>query len=159
MTTSSTPAPDAKRTLLLVEDSAAQVQIMQRALRALGNAVELRVTRDGQEAFDYLLGQGRFNEPNSPDLILLDLNLPGLTGLDVLARLRSQNKLQSVPVVVWTTSCQPEDIRASYAAGANCYVQKPADFERLRTVLAEICRFWFGTALLPPASGEHSSGS
>jgi CheY-like chemotaxis protein len=141
---------DVKPTLLLVEDSAADVQILQRALRASGRTVDLRVTRDGQEAMDYLLGQGPFhNDPNRPDLVLLDLNLPRLTGLEVLERMRAHHDLRAVPVVVWTTSRQAGDIRAGYAAGANSYVQKPAEFDRLREVLEATLRYWFDTALLP----------
>jgi CheY-like chemotaxis protein len=144
--------PDSKHTLLLVEDGAAEVQIVQRALRALGRDVALCVLRDGQEAVDYLLGQGRFaggkNKPR-PDLVLLDLHMPRLDGLEVLAQVRKHPETKLLPVVVWTTSCEIEDIHAAYAAGANSYIEKPHDYERLRAILEIVLRYWLDTALLP----------
>jgi CheY-like chemotaxis protein len=129
------------------------VKITQRALRESGIPVELLVVRDGQEAVDYLLRQGAHAaDPawRSPDLILLDLNLPRLTGLDVLRRIRATPHLRPVPVLVLTTSCRPEDVRDTYAAGANTYIEKPQDFARFVEVLRTIHHYWLDTALLPP---------
>jgi CheY-like chemotaxis protein len=144
--------PDTKHTLLLVEDGAAEVQIVQRALRALGRDVTLCVLRDGQEAVDYLLGQGRFaggkNKPR-PDLVLLDLHMPRLDGLEVLAQVRKHPDTKLLPIVVWTTSCESQDIVAAYSAGANSYIEKPHDYERLRAILDTVLRYWLDTALLP----------
>ena len=138
--------------ILLVEDNPADIKITQRALRDSDLAVELIVLRDGQEALDYLLRKGAYaNDPNwrSPDLILLDLNLPRLSGQEVLTRIRSRTELHNVPVIVLTTSSRHEDVHAVYAAGANTYMEKPQDFARFVQVLQTIQRYWLEMALLP----------
>jgi two-component system, chemotaxis family, response regulator Rcp1 len=140
--------------ILLVEDNPADVKITQRALRESAFPVELLVVRDGQEAVEYLLRQGSHAgdpEWRSPDLILLDLNLPKLNGLEVLQRIRSTPGLLTVPVVILTTSKRQEDIQETYAAGANTYIEKPQEFARFVQVLQTIQRYWLDTALLPPA--------
>ena len=139
--------------ILLVEDNPADIKITQRALRQSAMPVELLVVRDGQEAVDYLLRQGEHaGAPSwrSPDLILLDLNLPRLNGREVLERIRATPALKAVPVVVLTTSRRHEDVQEMYAAGANTYIEKPQDFDRFVQVLETIQRYWLETALLPP---------
>ena len=138
--------------ILLVEDNPADVLITQRALRDSGLSVELLVVRDGQETVDYLLRQGDHQATpgwRSPDLILLDLNLPRLNGREVLERIRSSPELKAVPVIVLTTSRRQEDVQEVYAAGANTYIEKPQDFGRFVEVLRTIHRYWLDTALLP----------
>ena len=139
--------------ILLVEDNPADVKITQRALRESAAPVELIVVRDGQEAIEYLLRQGT-NADNAewriPNLILLDLNLPRLTGIQVLERIRATPALRATPVVVLTTSRRHEDIEQVYAAGANTYIEKPQDFNRFVQVLQTIQRYWLEMALLPP---------
>jgi chemotaxis family two-component system response regulator Rcp1 len=139
--------------ILLVEDNPADIKITQRALRESAFPVDLLVVRDGQEAVEYLLRQGPHAgdaQWRSPDLILLDLNLPRLTGLEVLQRIRATPELRSVPVVVLTTSKRHEDVQQVYAAGANTYIEKPQEFARFVQVLQTIQRYWLDTALLPP---------
>ncbi len=146
-------------TILLVEDNPADIKITQRALRESELSVELVVVRDGQQAVDYLLRQGTYAHDESwhvPELILLDLNLPRLTGREVLERIRSTPMLRSVPVVVLTTSRRREDVQEVYAAGANTYIEKPQDFRRFVDVLRTIHRYWLDTAILPPAMVEGS---
>jgi chemotaxis family two-component system response regulator Rcp1 len=141
--------------ILLVEDNPADIKITQRALRDSNLPVDLLVVRDGQEAVDYLLRQGEHADAagwRSPDLILLDLNLPRLTGREVLERIRGTPALKAVPVVVLTTSRRVEDIQEMYAAGANTYIEKPQDFNRFVQVLQTIQTYWLDTALLPPMS-------
>ncbi len=151
----------AAHAILLVEDNPADVKITQRALRESGLAVDLIVVRDGQEAIDYLLRQGahacREEEASSsrgawrnPDLILLDLNLPGMTGREVLEKVRATPSLRAVPVVVLTTSSRQEDVEQMYAAGANTYIEKPQEFGRFVEVLQTVHRYWLDLALLPP---------
>jgi CheY-like chemotaxis protein len=137
--------------ILLVEDNPADVKITQRALRESAVPVELIVVRDGQEAVDYLLRQPPHDSGNwrSPDLILLDLNLPGMNGREVLERVRATPALRHVPVVVLTTSRRQEDVQQMYAAGANTYIEKPQDFTRFVQVLQTIQQYWLDTALLP----------
>jgi CheY-like chemotaxis protein len=139
--------------ILLVEDNPADVKITQRALRDGGLPVELLVVRDGQEAVEYLLHQGQHDGDPAwrvPDLILLDINLPRLNGLQVLQRIRATPALRATPVVVLTTSRRQEDVHQMYAAGANTYIEKPQDFNRFVQVLQTIQRYWLETALLPP---------
>jgi two-component system, response regulator len=142
--------------LLLVEDSPADVKILQRALTQTAHPVELVVMRDGQEASDYLLRQGPFSAKSCngwrrPDLIVLDLNLPRLTGLEVLKVIRSTPALSLTPVVILSTSRRPEDVRDAYANGANTYVEKPLEFDRFVTVLKTLQQLWLEMAVLPPA--------
>jgi CheY-like chemotaxis protein len=140
--------------ILLIEDNPAEIQITQRAFRESGFPAELLVVRDGREAFDYLMRQGAHASNagwRRPDLILLDLNLPGMRGREILERLRATPALQTIPVVVLTSSRRPEDVDELYSAGANTYMEKPQDFARFVQVLQVIQRYWFATALLPPA--------
>lgn len=150
MTHSLKPTP----AILLVEDNPADVKITQRALRESGLAVELIVARDGEEAVDYLLRQGVFakGEWRRPDLILLDLNLPKITGQEVLQRIRQTPHLRTVPVIALTTSRRAEEIHQTYASGVNTYIEKPQDFQRFVQVMQTIHRYWLEMALLPPAS-------
>lgn len=139
--------------ILLVEDNPADIQITRRALRDSAVPVELIVVRDGQEAVDYLLRQGSYANKadwRRPDLVLLDLNLPRVNGRELLQKIRKTPGLQMVPVVVLSTSNRLEDVRDSYALGANTYVEKPQDFNRFVSILQTIQRYWLDTALLPP---------
>lgn len=138
--------------ILLVEDNPADIKITQRALRESASSVELIIVRDGQEAVEYLQRAGMHADDTHwrrPDLILLDLNLPKLTGREVLERIRATPDLRAVPVVVLTTSHRQEDVQDLYAAGANTYIEKPQDFARFVEVLQTIQRYWLNTALLP----------
>lgn len=140
--------------ILLVEDNPADIQITRRALRDCKLPVELIVVRDGQDAIDYVMRSGRHAaDPNwrQPDLVLLDLNLPRVTGREVLQCVRSHPSLRLVPVVVLSTSNRQEDVLALYAAGANTYLVKPTDFNRFVDVLHTMQRYWLDMALLPPA--------
>jgi chemotaxis family two-component system response regulator Rcp1 len=148
-----TPLMKPTHAILLVEDNPADVKITQRALKDSGLAVELIVVRDGEEAVEYLLRQGEHADASdwrSPDLILLDLNLPKMSGREVLQRVRATPNLRAVPVVVLTTSRRQEDVALMYASGANTYIEKPEDFQRFVQVLQTIHRYWLDTALLPP---------
>jgi chemotaxis family two-component system response regulator Rcp1 len=138
--------------ILLVEDNPADIKITERALRGSTLPVQLIVVRDGQEAVDYLLRQGEYATSaawRDPDIILLDLNLPRLSGWEVLERIRSTPVLRPVPVIVLTTSRRQEDVQEVYAAGANTYIEKPSDFGRFVEVLRTIQHYWLETALLP----------
>jgi two-component system, chemotaxis family, response regulator Rcp1 len=142
----------AVHSILLVEDNPADIVITERALRESAIPAELIVVRDGQEAVDYLLRQGAHACSSGwrrPDLVLLDLNLPRLTGRQVLQRIRASERLRPVPVVVLTTSHSEEDVVDAYAAGANTYIEKPSDFGRFVEVLQTIQRYWLDMALLP----------
>ena len=141
--------------LLLVEDSPTDVKILQRALSQTPHPVDLLVLHDGQEAADYLMRQGPFapragNLWKRPDLIVLDLNLPRMTGLEVLKLIRSSSQFALTPVVILSMSRQPEDVRQAYAGGANTYVEKPIAFERFVAILKTLQQMWLEMAVLPP---------
>ena len=139
--------------ILLVEDNPADIKITERALRESALPVQLIVARDGQEAMDYLQQNAASSADGAwrrPDLILLDLNLPRLSGHEVLRKIRSMPDFQTVPVILLTTSKRDEDVQEVYAAGANTYIEKPADFDRFIEVLRTIKRYWLDMALLPP---------
>lgn len=144
-------------TLLLVEDNLADIKIAQRALEAIGANLDLLIARNGKRALKYLLRKGTFAPERAssplhwklPDLILLDLNLPGMTGLDVLGQIRTVKQLQSIPIIVLTTSPRPQDVMQAYAAGANSYFEKPRSFEKCIELMQLIRQYWLEMALLP----------
>ena len=138
--------------ILLVEDSPSDVLIIGRALREAGFDHLLTTLADGAAALDHL---DQLSDPNCPadrvpDLVLLDLNLPGPDGGQVLARLKSDPILRAIPVVVLTTSGRDEDVWQSYQSGANTYVQKPADYGDYRDLVATFRRYWQQLATRPP---------
>lgn len=138
--------------ILLVEDSPTDVKILQRALREAGVQHRLTVIPDGSLALAYL-AQVRDSdsfERDIPDLILLDLNLPGLDGAQVLAGIKTDVYLRSIPVVVLTTSCREDDVAKIYATGANTFIEKPAEYPRYRDLVATLELYWREVAVPPP---------
>jgi DNA-binding response OmpR family regulator len=133
--------------LLLAEDSPDDLEILRRALTKAAFDCELRVARDGQEVMTLLLDGDRPAAP--PDLIVLDLNMPKLNGLEVLERIRSGGPLSLVPVVMLTVSSRYEDVAQSYRLGANTYLQKPAEFNEMVRLLEVLDEYWFRMAKLP----------
>jgi chemotaxis family two-component system response regulator Rcp1 len=138
--------------ILLVEDTETDAKIIERALREAKWEHRLTVIRDGRKALDYLVGLAASKKKADlvPDLILLDLNLPGLDGAQLLARIKSDPHLRILPVVVLTTSPRDEDILQSYHAGANTYFQKPSEYPRYRELVNTLRRYWVDTALRIP---------
>ena len=138
--------------ILLVEDSPSDVLIIRRALGEAGFPHRLSILSDGESAMAHLdhLADPSCPAEQVPDLVLLDLNLPGPDGAQVLSRLKDDPILRPIPVVVLTTSGRDEDVWLSYQAGANTYVQKPADFEGYRGLTASLRNYWYQTAIRPP---------
>lgn len=148
---------DAEHTLLIVEDSPEDLEATLRALARTGRERAVRHCADGDEALDYLLRRGRFAAPGAaprPSLVLLDLNLPGTDGREILAELKEHESLRTIPVVVLTTSGDPQDVDACYRAGASGYVQKPVLHDDLVAALRRLEDFWFGTVELPTPERE-----
>jgi two-component system, chemotaxis family, response regulator Rcp1 len=137
--------------ILLVEDNPGDVRLTQEALKSGRLWHTLDVARDGIEAMQYLRREAGFQNATLPDLILLDLNLPKKDGREVLAEIKSDERLKVIPVVVLTTSKAEEDILKSYKLHANCYIQKPVDFPRFAEVVQSIQDFWFTVVKLPTA--------
>ena len=135
--------------ILLVEDNTADARLMQEALSDARINGRLRVARDGEEAIAFLRQQAPFAGAYRPDLILLDLNLPRKNGRDVLAEIKADDSLQSIPVVVLTTSQAGQDIHHAYQLHVNCYIVKPVDLEEFFSLMKTIEHYWFQTARLP----------
>ncbi len=141
--------------ILLVEDDPGDQELTRRALRDDSVNIDLRIAEDGEQAMDYLNRRGRFEDPQTsptPDLILLDLNMPRKNGREVLAEIRGHEKLSRIPVVVLTTSEQEADILRSYDLGCNSYIQKPVDIDQFIEAVRRLGTYWFGVVTLPSAS-------
>ena len=141
--------------ILLIEDSRADAKIIERALREGEIAHRLTVIPDGRHALDYLFSLRDEPDPSDhePDLILLDLNLPGLDGCQVLSRIKADPDLRIIPVIILTTSHRDEDVLQTYQAGANTYISKPADYARYCELVATLRDYWINTALKAPTLG------
>lgn len=135
--------------VLLVEDDLGDVELTKEAIEATRLAVKLSVVRDGEEAMAYLRKEGGYADAASPDLVLLDLNMPRKDGREVLRDMKDDPVLTHIPVVVLTTSDSDEDIMKSYDLGANCYVTKPVGLEQFMKVVQSIGDFWFMFVKLP----------
>ncbi len=138
--------------ILLIEDSRTDAMIIERALREEGVPHRLTVCPDGKQALEYLFGLlDESAEPDrEPDLVLLDLNLPGIDGHQVLGRIKADTRLRVLPVIVLTTSCREEDVVQTYQAGANTYIPKPAEYARYCEVVSALRTYWLDTALNVP---------
>ena len=130
--------------VLIVEDSPDDVAIARRAFKASRVATELVVARDGQEAVDVML-----NGSIRPELVLLDIKLPRLNGHEVLKRVRADDRLAMLPVIMLSASQRQADVLESYRLGANSYIQKPVAFGRFQEVLEIFATYWFEVATLP----------
>lgn len=136
--------------ILIVEDSDEDYETAIRAFRKSGMGNPVMRCRDGDEALDFLHRRGKFAEENAvPGMILLDLNLPGTDGHEVLAEIKRDERLKTIPVIVLTSSADPRDIERSYAAGANSYVCKPVSFEGFLEAVRRLKEYWFEIAILP----------
>ncbi len=132
-------------TILLVEDSPHDEALTLRALKKVNLANAVVVVRDGQQALDYVFRAGEFADrpgPELPTVIMLDINLPRVSGLDVLARLRADHKTKLVPVVILTSSDEDRDRLRSYENGANSFVRKPLDFAEFSQAVAHLGVYW-----------------
>ncbi|HYN21876.1 MAG TPA: response regulator [Thermoanaerobaculia bacterium] len=138
--------------ILLVEDSPEDYAATERAFRRSGLKNELHRCEDGEEALDYLYRRGKYADPASsprPGVILLDLNLPGTDGRQVLSEIKAADQLKDIPVVVLTTSVDERDITACYRAGANSYIQKPVDVDGFFKAIERLKGYWFEVVILP----------
>ena len=137
--------------ILLVEDNPDDVEITKRALAKSRVANELHVVRDGQDALDFVFHRGEFGAAQRPDLILLDVNLPRVNGMEVLESIRTDERTSVIPVIMLTASDREEDVVKSYKLGSNTYIQKPVEFAKFLTALDVLGQYWIVIAKLPPA--------
>lgn len=135
--------------VLLVEDSPGDVRLTQEALREANQAVHLHVATDGVEAMQFLRREGSHADAPCPDLILLDLNLPRMDGREVLALIKEDDRLKTIPTIILTTSAAEADIMKSYQLQANCYLTKPVQLDAFESVVKSINDFWLTKAKLP----------
>ena len=138
------------KVILLVEDNPRDEALTLRALKKSNVANDVIIARDGVQALDYFFGDdGGTNE--IPQLVLLDLKLPKIDGLEVLRRLRADERTRRLPVVIFTSSSEDEDMITSYSLGANSYVRKPVDFERFLEATRQLGLYWLVLNETPPA--------
>jgi two-component system, response regulator len=143
-------------TILLVEDNPDDEALTMRALKRSNLKNEVIVVRDGEEALDYLFGTGEFARRDlsvMPNLILLDLKLPKIDGLEVLRQLRANPRTQLLPVVILTSSKEQEDLIQGYKLGANSYVRKPIDFNQFMEAIRQLGLYWLVLNEPPPSGG------
>jgi len=143
-----------EKMILLVEDNPDDEELTKRALRQAKIANEIVVARDGSEAVDFVFGQGSHagrDVSRMPAVILLDLKLPKLSGLDVLQRLRADSRTKLIPVVVLTSSSEEEDMLKSYESGANSYVRKPVEFGAFANAVSQLGLYWVLLNQPPPS--------
>jgi DNA-binding response OmpR family regulator len=140
--------------ILLVEDDTRDVELTLTALEEYNLANEVIVARDGEEALEYLYSRGKFKtrSNDNPSVMLLDLKLPKVDGLEVLKQIKSEEKLRMIPVVVLTSSKEEKDMVASYRLGVNAYVVKPVDFHEFVNAIKELGVFWAVINEPPPGS-------
>jgi len=136
--------------ILLVEDNPGDARLTREALAQSKIKNNLSYARDGEEAIAFLRRLPPFSDAPTPDLVLLDLNLPRRDGREVLEDIKKDPKLRHIPVVILTSSQAEEDILRSYRLHANCFITKPVDFEQLTKVVHGIEQFWFTLVKLPP---------
>ena len=135
--------------VLLVDDNPTDVLITQEALDQAKVFITLHVVDNGAEAMAFLHREGAHADAPRPNLIMLDLNMPGKHGQEVLAEIKFDEKLRAIPVVVLTTSKSAADVKKAYGCHANCYIAKPVDFEAFAEVIRTIQKFWFTMVMLP----------
>jgi CheY-like chemotaxis protein len=137
--------------ILLVEDSPSDTELTLEALRDFKVRNHVSVVEDGVQAMQFLRRQGPYAQAPRPDLIMLDLNLPRKDGREVLADIKADAQLKTIPIVVMTTSPAEQDVLRAYELNANCYINKPVDFDQFLEVVRSIEAFWLYVVTLPPA--------
>lgn len=143
--------------ILLVEDSPEDFEATRRALHKSGLRNPIYRCSDGDEALDFLHRRGEFSDSSKaprPGIILLDLNLPGTDGREVLADIKSDDRLKQIPVIVLTTSNDDRDVEACYKSGANSYIQKPVDMDGFIKAIERLNDFWFEVVILPRSGDQ-----
>lgn len=144
--------------VLLVEDNPGDADLTRESLESSKLEIDLTVAVNGSQAVDMLHKRGPFAGRVNPDLILLDLNLPGLDGRAVLSDIKRDDELRHIPVCMLTSSAAEVDVLECYKLGANCYVVKPIDFKTSQGILRAVESFWFETAKLPQRAGNTNLG-
>lgn len=145
--------------ILLVEDNPGDADLTRESLAASKLRIDLTVVVTGAEALDFMHKRGRFASASRPDLILLDLNLPGIDGRAVLEDIKHDADLKRIPVCILTSSAAETDVVQGYNLGANCYVVKPLDFKTFQGIAQAVEGFWFTIVKLPSRPEDERSGT
>jgi two-component system, chemotaxis family, response regulator Rcp1 len=140
--------------ILVVDDNPAAAHLLQELMKYLQRPHEVHFARDGVEALDFLHCRGEYRDAQRPNLILLDMNMPRLSGLETLSAIKYDPDLCVIPVIMLSSTNSPQEVRRSYQAHANCYVQKPVDLERSVKLVQAVEAFWMDFALLPSCEGR-----
>jgi len=138
--------------ILLVEDDETDIKFITRAFERIWDAPTIAVVRNGEQALQYLRKQQDYGSAATPDLVLLDLNMPGKNGYEVLTEAKRDPELKHIPIVVLTTSSDEESIEESYKLHANSFITKPATFDELQSVVQQVVDYWRGVARLPQSN-------
>ncbi|MBX2834939.1 MAG: response regulator [Micavibrio sp.] len=136
--------------ILMVDDDEGDTFMVQEALADSSCANNFQVVHDGEEALEFMGKQGRFSDAATPDIVLLDINMPRMNGHEVLSWMRDQEAYKLTPVIILTTSSSDIDIRESYEKQANCFITKPVDLKKYDGVIKVIDQFWTEIVKLPP---------
>ena len=136
--------------ILLVEDNPADAELAMIGLRSGHHTISVHTVETGEEAMAFLRREGDRAEAPRPDLILLDLNLPGMDGSEVLQEVKSDPALRTIPVVILTTSSAPPEIHSAYSNHANAFMTKPVHLDELNNLMGQLQEYWFGLVHLPP---------
>lgn len=138
--------------LLVVEDNPIDYEAITWSLNRVGVTNSVYHCEDGDNALDFLFHRGEFTDPTTspqPGLMLLDLNMPGTDGREVLTEIKSDEQLRVIPVIIYTTSNDPKDVNSCYHAGANCYMQKPVGLDQCEELAKRLKSFWLELATIP----------
>ncbi len=141
--------PGVTAEILLVEDNPADAELAVIGLRGGSLISNIHIAVDGEDALEFLHRRGAYFDAPRPDIVLLDLNLPGLSGTELLQLMKTDDRLKTIPVVVLTTSDANHDIEHAYAAHANAYMVKPVDFQQFNHLLQGFIQYWLSLACLP----------
>jgi chemotaxis family two-component system response regulator Rcp1 len=139
--------------VLVVEDSPGDARLIEEAFKGTKAKMKILVVEDGVDAMSFLRQQGTYVDAVRPDLIMLDLNLPGKDGREVLVEIKHDVHLMQIPVLIFSTSSQPQDITTCYENYANSYIVKPVDMNNFHQLIKSLEDFWFHVAQLPPHIG------
>lgn len=146
--------PQRSAEILLVEDSVTDAQLAMKALERGRLVNNVHHVKDGVEALEFLNKQGKYADSPRPDVVLLDLNMPRMDGREVLAVVKADESLKTIPIVVLTTSDEESDIISAYGLSSNAYIVKPVDLKKFFDVVTDIQNFWFQVVTLPPAAPQ-----
>jgi CheY-like chemotaxis protein len=135
--------------ILLVEDNEDDIVIIQEVFADMKLASIVNTVRDGEEALAYLRRKGKYEVARMPDIVLLDINMPKKNGFEVLEEMKKDPRLQSLPVIMLTTSHREEDVVRSYTNGACSYIQKPVDLDRFKQLIKQFEHYWTGVSRIP----------